>query len=237
MITEDHSGRRFAESLPAGICERKPYWLEAVERSDMRFPASCDAYRCPTCGPRKAEQAAAIMTWSIREAARLGTRCRFVTLTNAPADWQRRRKKVRVMREWARRELGVEWEFGWATEVGKDVRTLPHVHGIEHGAEKIEQAALQERWGGIIDIRLVRTPAVGVYAVKDALRVAGYTVKGATGDQAALVAHLDLNGGRAAHWSRGFLHGLTKREALAQARAELADGEVLTWRLVPAWTL
>lgn len=175
------------------------------------------------------------MTWAIREAARSGTRVRFLTLTNAPCSWQPRRQKVRDLRRWARDELGAEWEIGWSTEVGS--RTgMVHVHGIEHGAQKIPQAALQDRWGAIVDIRAVRTPGAGVYTVKDALRVAGYTVKGATGDHDGLMAHLDLNGGRAAHWSRGFLHGLVKRDALAQARAELADGEVLTWRLVPAWT-
>jgi hypothetical protein len=71
--------------------------------------------------------------------------------------------------------------------------------------------------------------------MKEARRVAGYTVKEATGDHGSLLEHLALNGGRAAHWSRGFLHGMTKREALSDLRSQLSDGEALTWRLVPAW--
>ncbi len=68
--------------------------------------------------------------------------------------------------------------------------------------------------------------------------MAGYVSKGATaGDVDSLAAHLALNGGRPAHWTRGFLHGKTKREALSALRAELSDGEALTWRLVPAWEI
>ena len=222
--------RESVDELPPGICPKKPYWLTSIEHPELRFPASCDAYGCLCCGPRKAEQVAALMTWAIRQAGR----ARFLTFTLAPADWQTRRQKIRDVRRWAL-DQGYEWEIGWATERGSQTGMV-HVHGIQHGAQKIPRAALQERWGAIVDVRAVKTPKAGVYAVKDALRVAGYAVKNATADHEGLLAHLELNGGRAAHWSRGFLHGLTKREALAEARAELSDGEVLTWVLVPAWT-
>lgn len=222
------------DELPSEICPKRPYWVVAKEKPDLRYPASCDAYRCGICGPRKAEQSAAIMTWAIREARRRGLRTRLITGTQAPEEWQQRRQKVRDLRRWAVDELGVEFEMGWATERGGQTGMI-HVHGIQHGSQKVPQKALQARWGAIVDIRQVRTPAAGVYAVKEALRVAGYVSKGAT-DVATLSDHLDLNGGRAAHWTRGFLFGLTKREALAQVRAEQADGEVYTWGLVPAWS-
>lgn len=45
--------------------------------------------------------------------------------------------------------------------------------------------------------------------------------------------HLALNGGRAMHWSRGFLHDLDKRAALASLRDELADGSPRDWHLEP----
>lgn len=216
--------------LPEGICPRRPYWVVPVERPDLRFPASCDAYRCPICGPRKAEQAAAVITWAIRQA----TRARFLTLTLAPATHQQRRQKVRNLRRWARAQ-GIEWEMGWAVEVGKQTGMI-HVHGIEHGADKIDQEAAQRRWGAHIWVEAIKTPGAGAYTVKEALRVSGYTVKGATKSAEALTEHLTLNGGRPAHWSRGFLHGRTKREALVEVRREQAGGEDLTWRLVPAWT-
>lgn len=173
------------------------------------------------------------MTWAIRRAAERGLRSRLITGTQAPADWQPRRQKVRDFVRYNREDFG-EFEMGWATEAGSKSGMI-HIHGIQWGPAKLPQARLQERWGAIVDVRAVRTPAAGVYAVKEALTVAGYTVKGGT-DGATLAAHLDLNGGRAAHWSRGFLHGLTKREALAEVHKSLSEGEELTWGLVPAWT-
>jgi hypothetical protein len=189
------------------------------------------------CGPRKAEQVAALMTWSIRESATQGERSRLLTFTNAPEDWQTRRQKVRDVRRWAI-DRGYDFEMSWATEVGSKTGMV-HVHGVQHGRQKIPQGGLQDRWGAIVDIRAIRTPGAGVYTVKEALRVAGYVVKGAqaTPDGSGLGAHLALNGGRAAHWSRGFLHGRTKREALTEVRNGMSEtGEALTWELVPAWT-
>jgi hypothetical protein len=219
--------------IPPGICPSRPYWVTPDEDPSMRYPASCDAYSCSTCGPRKAEQVAALMTWSLRRSREAGIRARFVTFTNAPEDWQTRRQAMRNLRRWCLAH-GWEWEIGWATEKGSDTG-MTHVHGIQHGKQKIPQAALQERWGAIVDIRQIKTPGAATYAMKEARRVAGYTVKEATGDHGSLLEHLALNGGRAAHWSRGFLHGMTKREALSDLRSQLSDGEALTWRLVPAW--
>jgi hypothetical protein len=92
-----------------------------------------------------------------------------------------------------------------------------------------------------VDIREVKNlrdrGGAAVYTVKEALKVAGYTVKGATASGAGLEQHLALNGGRPAHWSRGFLHGKTKREALTALRTELAGGEAMTWRLMLATDL
>jgi hypothetical protein len=170
------------------------------------------------------------MTWAMRTA----DRARLVTLTRAPDDWQSRRKKARTFVADLRQE-GYRWEWAWTTE--KNPRgTGLHIHGVQHG-QPVPQRLLQEVWGSIVDIRAVGPKNLGAgagrYTVKEALRVAGYTVKGAK--HGGLAEHLDLNGGRAAHWSRGFLHGKTKREALGAIREDLADGVSLTWRLVPAW--
>lgn len=217
-------------------CPRKPLDLVAIGRPELRFPASCDAYGCTVCGVRKAEQSAALLTWALRRASEEGYRCRFVTLTLAPEDWQARRQKVRDLGRWARSE-GFDWEIAWATELGK--RTgMRHVHGLQWGRQKLPQARVQERWGAHVDVRAVRGLRDGsgapAYTVKGALRVAGYALKGSEGSHDQLTAHRDLNGGRVVHWSRGFLHGETRRGALRELRRELAGGEDLTWLLVPA---
>jgi hypothetical protein len=211
--------------------------MVALEDPDLRFPASCDTYLCGLCGPRKAQQSAAVMTWALRQAVE-PSRARFFTLTLADQDWPALRLKVRQGRRILVGE-GYDWETGWAREAGQKTGML-HVHGVQHGRHKVPQDRLQDLWGARVDIRAVRglrdRSGAAAYTVKEAQRVAGYTVKGATTSASALEDHLALNGGRPAHWSRGFLHGKTKREALSALRAELAGGESLTWRLVPAWT-
>jgi hypothetical protein len=207
-------------------CPKKPLDVVAIEAPHLRFPASCEAYGCEVCGPRKAQTVAALMTWAARGAERR----RLVTLTALPDDFQRAREQVR---DFARRirSDGYAWEWAWAIE-SNPRGTGFHAHGLQHGADKVPVRLISERWGGrVVDIRMLSKPGAGVYAVKEALRVAGYVTKGS---QSALSQHLARNGGRAVHWSRGFLHGETKRGALAQLRAELAGGEVFTWALVPA---
>ncbi len=168
------------------------------------------------------------MTWGARQAPRR----RLVTLTGLPADFQLARGQVRGFARRLRVD-GYAWEWAWAIEANPR-GTGWHAHGVQHG-DYVNQAHLQDRWGGrIVDVRALKQPGAGVYAVKEALRVAGYVTKGAAGEM--LPEHLARNGGRAVHWSRGYLHGRTKREALAELRAELADGEVLTWALVPPGT-
>ncbi len=165
------------------------------------------------------------MTWGARQAPRR----RLVTLTGVPEDFQQARRQVRQYAA-ALRADGYRWEWAWAIEANPR-GTGFHAHGVQHG-DYVKQALLQERWGGrIVDVRALKQPGAGVYAVKEALRVAGYVTKGAAGEM--LPEHLERNGGRAVHWSRGYLHGRTKREALAEIRTELADGEALTWALVP----
>ncbi|HEY9290690.1 MAG TPA: hypothetical protein VIP98_05355 [Microlunatus sp.] len=206
------------------ICPKRPYVVVADDDPTLRYPASCDAYSCETCGPRKAQQAAALATWAIRKA----DRARFVTLTQAPEQWQPRRKKVRVLAE-KLRKAGYKWETAWTTEAGKQTGMI-HVHALQHGSY-VPQRVLQEVWGARVDIRKVQTGGVAQYVTKDALKVAGYIVKDATAEHSGLAEHLALNGGRAMHWSRGFLHGLDRRRALADLRNELAAGLPHDWHL------
>lgn len=209
------------------ICPKRPQWVVCDQDPATRYPASCDAYRCTVCGPRKAMTSAALAAWSIRHA----DRARFVTLTLAPEDWQQRRQKMRDLRRLLQRR-GYEWECAWSTEKGS--RTgMVHVHGLQHGSY-VPGAVLNQVWGARTNIKAVETGGVARYVTKDALRVAGYTVKGSTAEAGeGYQDYLDFNGGRPMHWSRGFLHGLDKRAALGEMKAELSQGEVRTWHLEP----
>lgn len=213
---------------PAEVCPKRPLWVVCDQDPSLRYPGSCDAYRCGTCGPRKALQAAALAAWGVRHA----DRARFFTGTLAPEDWQARRQKMRDLRRYLAKR-GHKWECAWTTERGS--RTgMVHVHGLQHG-DYVPQRLLQEIWGARVDIRKIETGGVARYVTKDALKVAGYTVKGSAASMGVdrMNAFLDLNGGRPMHWSRGFLHGLTKRDALSALREDLSDGQERTWHLEP----
>lgn len=222
-----HSSESVREITVLGadqICPKRPYVVVADDDPTLRFPSSCDSYRCEKCGPRKAMQAAAVAAWAIRHAAR----GRFVTLTLAPEDWQTRRMKVRRLADGLRKR-GYVWETAWTTEKGKQTG-MTHVHALQHGSY-VPQKLLQEVWGARVDIRKVETGGVAQYVTKDALRVAGYVVKDGTARHGGLLAFLALNGGRPMHWTRGFLHGVDKRGALADLRRELANGVAHQWHL------
>lgn len=209
------------------VCPKRPQLVVCDQDPSLRFPASCDAYRCSVCGTRKALQAAAIAAWGIRHA----DRGRFVTLTLMPEDWQTRRQKMRDLRRLLGRR-GLNWECAWTTEQGS-LNGMTHVHALQHGSY-VPQRLLQEVVGTRVDIREIKTGGVAQYVTKEALKVAGYAVKEATAEHSGLERHLELNGGRAIHMTRGFLHGLTKRGALTDLKAELNQGENRTWHLEPA---
>jgi hypothetical protein len=190
----------------------------ALERPDLRFPAMCKTWRCEYCGSRKARQKAAILAWARPE--------RFITLTQAPDDWSALRKKVRVLKH----ELlgaGLRFEVAWTVEEGKETG-MRHVHLLQHG-DYVPQAQLQDRWGRIADVRAIRGARKAVdYAMKEAVQVSGYAMKGA----ADLDAHLDRNGGRGCHLSRGYLRGETQASVLDLLQRERSEGEILTWVLI-----
>lgn len=184
---------------------------------ERRFPASCDAWRCEWCGPRNATKRAAVIAWA--------KPTRFATFTNAPTEWQPLRQKVRRLTMNVRR-AGYRVEWAWTVERGDNTGMI-HVHALQHG-EFIPQAELQAMWGAIVDIRRVRG-RVGAanYAMKEAAMVAGYAMKNGV---AALDEHLDLNGGRGMHMSRGYLRGLRTREV---EKLLWPTDPALDWILVP----
>lgn len=165
------------------------------------WPADCDTGTCATCGLTRARVRARLMT----ERCRQVEHPRFLTLTNAPADWQVRRGQVRDLARRLRGD-GYRTEWAWVTEQGKHTGMI-HVHAIQHG-DYVPQDVLQGLWGGRrVDIRAA-TPRTGEYISKSAKRVAGYISKGGVED---LDHALSLNGGRLHHWSRQFF-GMPIRE-------------------------
>lgn len=172
--------------------------------------------------------AAAIAAWSIRQVEHP----RFFTGTLAPADWQARRQKMRDLPRYLAKRGYPGWQSAWSTEKGSKTGMI-HVHALVHGPW-VPAAVLNDVWGARTNIKAIRNDGVARYVTKESLRVAGYSVKGNRAGAEGMQDALDLNGGRPLHWSRGFLHGLTKREALVQLRAELDDGkEARTWHLEP----
>ena len=220
-----------------GICPKKPMFMVCDQDRSIRHPASCDAYRCEVCGPGKARQRAALMTWALRRAGRgrLVTLTLLPTLEDGSLDWQRARGQLREF-TYRLRHAGYAVEWAWAVEQNPR-GTGYHVHLVMWG-DYIPQRELAAMWGNRrVDIRAIRRPADGLYAMKDAVKVAGYAVKHGTDDFGGLSKHLDINGGRAVHMSRGFLHGLTAREALREVALEQGGDEERTWHLEPAWVV
>ena len=147
---------------------------------------------------------------------------RFLTLTNAPEDWQQRRGQVRDLAR-RLRARGYETQWIWVTERGHK-SGMVHVHAVQHG-DYVPQAQLQDLWGDRrVDIRAAQ-PRHGEYISKSAARVAGYIGKSGTED---LDAALDLNGGRLHHWSRGFF-GMPIREYRRSLGQELPRDCILVF--------
>lgn len=147
-----------------------------------------------------------------------------MTLTQAPEDWQALRLKLRKLTQKVRQE-GYRTDWAWTVEKGSQTGMI-HIHALQHG-DYIPQRTLQAWWGRRVDIRAIRQPRGATqYALKEANRVAGYSLKNT---HQALLTHLDLNGGRACHYSRGYLHGQRLREVEKKLWPSQPD---LTWLVV-----
>lgn len=130
-------------------------------------------------------------------------RVRFITLTTRPgllSTWQEKRA---ALQEWRRTlaRAGVAGEMLYVAEEGSQTG-MQHVHVVQHGPRKIPMDLLDASWShGWTQIESARG-AVD-YVGKQALRYVG---KGADARE-TIEAHMNLNGGRAAHWTRGFFNG------------------------------
>ena len=211
------------------LCPRidhtRQYWVNVF--TGERRPDSCRANVCPHCGPRNAFKKALI----ISHGGASGAPERFATLTRAPQDWDKLRQKMRNLPRYLARRGFDGWECAWTVETTK--AGVPHVHALQKGPY-VPQRELQACWGSIVDIRAVKRPKdaqrATAYAFKEARRVAGYTTKGAS-SSGGVRSHLQLNGGRLVHVSRGYLGGWTQEQTWDEIQGARQD---TGWRLVTA---
>lgn len=167
---------------------------------------TCKNARCPRCSRQVSAQTFALARRAVEQANRV----RFITLTRAPDGWQETRQAMRVWRENLARH-GVAGEGLWVVERGSETG-MKHVHVVQWGPRKIPLSVLDASWPyGMTQIEAARA-AVG-YLEKGVMR---YVAKGIDGDGETIEAHMNLNGGRAAHWSRRFFAGMS-RTAYRQA--------------------
>lgn len=190
-----------------------------VDRMSGEFwPADCDTGTCQTCGINRARVRARLITARCKEVEHP----RFITLTQAPEDWQQRRGQVRDLARRLRGD-GYRCEWVWTTEAGHKTGMI-HCHLIQAG-DYIPQRELERAWGGRrVDIRAAQTRH-GEYISKTASRVANYVSKGGVDD---LDAALSLNGGRLHHWSRGWW-GMPIREYRRSLRESVPRDCVLAF--------
>lgn len=203
--------------MKLGPCRLAEYVV--LDRLSGEFwPADCDNGRCERCGIERARVRARLITARCQDFAHP----RFMTFTNAPADWQERRSQVRDLAR-RMRANGYRTEWIWVTERGKKTGMV-HVHAVQVG-DYVPQEELQDLWGGRrVDVRTAQ-PRHGEYISKSASKVASYVSKGGRDD---LEAAYDLNGGRLHHWSRGFW-GMPIREYRRSLSETLPTDCLLVW--------
>lgn len=195
LISATVGERHGSEAGARAFCPRAGFGLVDLG-SGVVVRGRCDSYGCEFCGPRRMNEWPWILAWPAPE--------RFVTLTLAPEDKERRRAQVRDL-IYRLRKRGYRWESAWSTERNPKGTGL-HIHMLQHG-DYVPQRELQELWGGRrVDIRALkgredRSAVVGLYMLKEGLRASGYVVKESYG--------LD---GRPVHLSRGYLRGKTVDE-------------------------
>lgn len=157
---------------------------------------TCKSARCRRCSRQVSAQTFALA----RRALEPVKRVRFITLTLAPEGWQVTRK---AMQDWHQRlrRAGYSMHTLWVVERGAG--GMKHVHVIQWG-DFIPKEVLSASWPyGFTQIQGARDATD--YLGKGVIR---YVAKDLDGGESQLLDHMNLNGGRAAHWSRDFFGGM-----------------------------
>jgi hypothetical protein len=164
---------------------------------EIRWRPTCKSARCRRCSRQVSAQTFAIARRALEEVDRV----RFITLTRAPAGWEPTRQAVRTWLQHLRRD-GYDMHVLWVVEEGSETG-MKHVHAVQWG-DYIPKEVLSASWPhGFTQIEGAR--AATNYLAKGVVR---YVAKGLDGDGESIEDHMNLNGGRAAHWSREFFAGM-----------------------------
>ena len=178
---------------------------------EVAWRPTCKNARCSRCSRQVSAQTFALARRAVESGREVVEgmpvkrlvevdRLRFITLTQAPEGWQATRDAMRRWLERLRRQ-GYAMHVLWVVEKGSETG-MKHVHVIQWG-DFIPKAVLSESWPyGSTQIEAAR--AATEYLAKGVLR---YVAKGIDGDRESIEDHMNLNGGRAAHWSTGFFGG------------------------------
>jgi hypothetical protein len=192
-------------SLRDGECPLAGYSAVDWTTGEVAWTATCGSARCYRCSRIVSGRTFALARRAMGELEE--KRVRFVTLTLAPEEWDSLRKRMKDLVQYLRRR-GIRVNWLWVVEEGSETG-MKHIHCVQWG-DFIPWRDLLGWWGARVQVE-ASDAAVG-YLGKNIIRYLG---KGLDGDREAIEGHMNLNGGRAAHWSRGFFAGLS-REAFAR---------------------
>jgi hypothetical protein len=164
---------------------------------EVAWRPTCKNARCRRCSRQVSAQTFALA----RRALETGEeRVRFITLTRAPEGWEATREAVKVWLRHLRRQ-GYSMHVLWVVEKGSETG-MKHIHAVQWG-DFIPKEELSSSWPyGMTQIEGAR--AATNYLSKGVIR---YVAKGIDGDSESIEDHMNLNGGRAAHWSTQFFAG------------------------------
>lgn len=169
-----------------------------ITTGEIVWRPTCKNARCRRCSRQVSAQTFALA----RRALEPVERVRFITLTRAPDDWDDLRHEVKMWTRRLRRE-GYTMELLWVVERG-DSTGMKHVHGVQHG-DYVPKDVLTASWPhGSTFIEGARQATD--YLSKGVIR---YIAKGIDNDL-TIEQHMNMNGGRAAHWSRRFFAGQSR---------------------------
>lgn len=190
----------------------------------QRFPGACNTYACPRCGPMKAYGYGQLAAASRPE--------RFVTLTGLSGDWQQDRERVKNFCH-ALRKRGYRWLMFWAVEENPK-GTGYHGHCVQHG-DFVPWKVLLRLWDSRLQVERIHVDVEATKYVIKGAAASNYVTKGTTSD---LDKHRSMNGGRSAHWSRGYMRLDNGEPQTATALRSALGMSSLPgpWLLVPAHT-
>lgn len=176
-------------------------------------PVPCSRLKCPACASYLAWRRSLAMAWARPQ--------RRFELTQVGDDWGTVRARVKRFRH-SMEKRGYPWEHSWMVEPNP-AGTGHHVHGYQKGnyvpQAVISEVAAREGMGRVTYVKAM----AGSRATGYGLKALTYGLKGASREESHGL-HLEVNGGRLSHHSRGF-YGAPVREAEARAVEERRGGD------------